>query len=100
TLAEQIGSAIQSALESAVSAEAGLLSLADGLLSDRGKGALQDLATLLPELLLPPERFAFNKPCAGDRKCFWSEVDFRHVHAVRAALGGKVNDVLLSVVVR
>ena len=100
TLAEQIGSAIQSALENVVAAEAGLLSLADGLLSDRGKNALQDLATLLPELLQPPERFPFNKPCSGDRKFCWTEVGFSEVKAIRAALGGKVNDVLLSVVVR
>jgi diacylglycerol O-acyltransferase len=83
-----------------VAAEAGLLSLADGLLSDRGKGALQELATLLPELLQPPERFPFNKPCSGDRKFCWTEVDFSQVQAIRAALGGKVNDCILSVVVR
>ncbi|MGD0775251.1 MAG: wax ester/triacylglycerol synthase family O-acyltransferase [Candidatus Solibacter sp.] len=100
TLTEQIAGAIQSALENVVAAEAGLLSLADGLLSDRGKNALQELATLLPELLQPPERFPFNKPCSGDRKFCWAEVDFSHVQAIRAALGGKVNDVLLSVVVR
>ena len=100
TLAEQIGSAIQSALENAVAAEAGLLSLAEGLLSDRGKEALQELTTLLPELLRPPERFPFNKPCSGDRKFCWAEVDFHDVQAIRAALGGKVNDCILSVVVR
>jgi len=100
TLAEQIGSAIQGALENAVAAEAGLLSLAEGLLSDRGKDALQELATLLPELLKPPERFPFNKPCSGDRKFCWAEVDFSDLQAIRAALGGKVNDCILSVVVR
>lgn len=100
TLAEQIGGAIQSALENAVAAEAGLLSLAEGLLSDRGKGALQEFATLLPELLKPPERFVFNKPCSGERKFCWTEVDFREVQAIRAALGGKINDCILSVVVR
>ena len=100
TLAEQLGSAIQGALENAVAAEAGLLSLADGLLSDRGKTALQDLATFLPELLQPPERFPFNKPCSGDRKFCWAEFDFAKVKAIRAALGGKVNDCILSVVVR
>ncbi len=100
TLGEQIGGAIQSALENVVAAEAGLLSLAEGLLSDGGKSALQDLATLLPELLLPPERFPFNKPCSGERKFCWTEVGFDQVQAIRAALGGKVNDCVLSVVVR
>jgi diacylglycerol O-acyltransferase / wax synthase len=100
TLTEQISGAIQSALENAVAAEAGLLSLADGLLSDRGKDALSELATLLPELLQPPERFCFNKPCSGDRKFCWSEVEFNQVQAIRAALGGKANDCILSVVVR
>jgi diacylglycerol O-acyltransferase len=100
TLAEQVGGAIQSALENVVAAEAGLLGLAEGLLCDRGKNALQELATLLPELLKPPERFPFNKPCSGDRKFCWTEVDFSEVQAIRAALGGKVNDCVLSVVVR
>ena len=100
SLAEQVASAVQSALENAVAAEAGLLSLADGLLSERGKNALQELTTLLPELLQPAERFPFNKPCSGDRKFCWAEVEFSQVHAIRAALGGKVNDVLLSVIVR
>ncbi|MGA3018847.1 MAG: wax ester/triacylglycerol synthase family O-acyltransferase [Bryobacteraceae bacterium] len=100
TLAEQVGGAIQSALENVVAAEAGLLGLAEGLLSDRGKNALQSLAALLPELLKPPERFPFNKPCSGDRKFCWAEVDFSEVQAIRAALGGKVNDCILSVVVR
>jgi diacylglycerol O-acyltransferase len=100
TLAEQVAGAVQSALENVVAAEAGLLGLAEGLLSDRGKTALQSLATLLPELLKPPERFPFNKPCSGDRKFCWAEVDFSEVQAIRAALGGKVNDCILSVVVR
>ncbi len=100
TLAEQVGNAIQSALENVVAAEEGLLSLAEGLLGDRGKNALQELATLLPELLKPPERFPFNKPCSGDRKFCWTEVDFSQVQAIRAAVGGKVNDCILSVVVR
>src|ERR1035441_2076470 len=98
TLAEQLGNAIQGALENVVAAEAGLLSLADGLLSDRGKTALQELATFLPELLQPPERFPFNKPCSGERKFCWAEVDFSEVQAIRAAPGGKGNDCILSVV--
>jgi diacylglycerol O-acyltransferase len=100
TLTEQISGAIQSALENVVAAEAGLLSMADGLISDRGQNALQELATLLPELLQPPERFPFNKPCSGDRKFCWSEVDLSQAQAIRAALGGKLNDCILSVVVR
>jgi len=100
TLAEQVSGAIQSALENAVAAQAGLLSLADGLLGDHGQKALQELGTLLPEVLKAPERFSFNKLCSGDRKFCWTEVDFAEVQAIRAALGGKVNDCILSVVVR
>ena len=100
TLAEQVSHAIQSALENAVAAEAGLLSLAEGLLSERGKSALQELTTLLPELLQAPERFPFNKPCSGDRKFCWAEIEFSKVQEIRAALGGTINDCVLSVVVR
>jgi len=83
-----------------VAAETGLLGLAEGLLSDHGKTALQELGRLLPEWLRPPERFPFNKPCSGERKFCWTEADFGDVQAIRAAVGGKVNDCLLSVVVR
>jgi diacylglycerol O-acyltransferase len=100
TLAEQVGSAIQSALENAVAAEAGLLSMTEALLSDSGKNALQELTALLPELLKPAERYVFNKPCSGERKFCWVDIDFGELQAIRAALGGKVNDCVLSVVVR
>jgi diacylglycerol O-acyltransferase / wax synthase len=100
SLTEQVSGAIQSALENAVAAQAGLLSLTEALFSDRGKSALQQLTALLPEWLLPAERFPFNKPCSGDRMFCWAAVDFAEVQAIRAALGGKVNDCILSVVVR
>jgi len=100
SLTDQVSGAIQGALENAVAAEAGLLSLAEGLFSEGGKRALQQLGTLLPELLRPAERFPFNKPCSGDRKFCWTEADFEEVRAIRVALGGKVNDCILSVVVR
>jgi diacylglycerol O-acyltransferase len=100
TLAEHVGGAIQSALENAVAAEEGLLSLANGLLSNNGTSALRELAKLLPEWAHPAERFPFNKPCSGDRKFCWTEVDLSEVKAIRAVLGGKINDCILSVVVR
>src|ERR1039458_8773751 len=55
---------------------------------------------MIEQLEIPPRRFPFNKPCSGDRKFCWTEVEFSKVQSIRAAVGGKVYDCILSVVVR
>jgi diacylglycerol O-acyltransferase / wax synthase len=100
SLTEALASAIHSSLENLVAAEAGLLDLAQGLLTDRTQQGIKGLVTLLPEFAAPVERLPFNRPCGGIRKFCWAEFDFADVKAVRAAVGGTVNDVILTVVTR
>jgi diacylglycerol O-acyltransferase / wax synthase len=55
---------------------------------------------LLPELAVSVGRLPFNKACSGDRKFCWAEFDFADVRAIRQSVGGKVNDIILTVLTR
>ena len=100
SLTEALASAIQASLENMVAAEAELLEVAEGLFSERTQEGLKGLVTLLPEIASPVERLPFNRPCGSARKFCWAEFDFADVKAIRAAVGGTVNDVILTVVTR
>ncbi len=96
--AAAIASGLRASLEHLIDAEAAALEIAHSVLSE--PGTLEALVGLLPELLGAVERLPFNKPCSGDRKFCWTEVDFSEVQAIRAVVGGSVNDVVLTVLVR
>lgn len=100
SLADAIASAIHSSLENLVAAEAGLLGVAQRLVSEGSQQVLQGLVSLLPEIATPVPRLPFNKPCGGERKFCWAEFDFADIKAIRTAVGGTVNDVILTVVTR
>ncbi len=100
SLTEALTSAIHGSLENLVTAEAGLLDIAQSLLTQSTQEGLAGLATLLPEIAAPLQRLPFNKPCGGVRNFCWAEFDFADVKAIRAALGGTVNDVVLTAVTR
>jgi diacylglycerol O-acyltransferase len=100
SLTDAIAGAIHSSLENMIAAEAGLMDIAQGLLSDRTQQGIQGLVKLMPEIASPVERLPFNRPCGVERKFCWAEFDFADVKAIRAAAGGTVNDVFLTVVTR
>ena len=100
SLADALASAVHSSLQSVIAAEEVLLDCARSLTSERTQNALQELLALLPELAASAERLPFNKPCGAERKFCWTEVDFDDAQAIRANLGGKLNDVILTVVTR
>lgn len=100
SLTDAIASAIHSSLENLVAAEAGLLDIAQGLLNDSTQQGLQGLLALLPEIATPVKRLPFNRPCGSERKFCWAEFDFAEIKAIRNAVGGTVNDVILTVVTR
>ena len=100
SLADAFASAVHSSLENLIAAEAGLLDLTQSLFTDRVQNGLQQLLGLLPELAAPIQRLPFNRLCDGDRLLCWAGFDFADVQAIRAAAGGKVNDVILTVLTR
>src|SRR5208337_3786617 len=63
----------------------------------RALSGLQRLVDALPQVLGSLERLPFNRPCSGERKVAWSEHSFTDARAIRTALGGTVNDVVLTV---
>jgi diacylglycerol O-acyltransferase len=100
SLADAIGEALYSTLQSLIAAEACVLSMGQVLFSERAQKGLEGLSSLLPELAASSQRLPFNKPCGGERKISWAEADFACVKAIREALGGTVNDVILTIVSR
>lgn len=100
SLVDAAASGVFSTIENLISAEARLCSVALDLASERMRNGLKGLVTLIPELAMSIERLPFNKPCGSERKFCWAEFDFSEVRAIRAAEGAKVNDVILTVLMR
>jgi WS/DGAT/MGAT family acyltransferase len=51
----------------------------------------------MPFLMQPAPRTPFNAPLSGERQFAWAQFSFAEVRAVRATLGGTVNDLVLAV---
>jgi diacylglycerol O-acyltransferase / wax synthase len=100
SLADALASAVHSSLQSMIAAESILLDFAQGLLEQKAQDAWEKLMGLLPELAASSERFAFNKPCTGNRNFCWTEFPLADVQAIRESLGGRINDVVLAIVTR
>jgi diacylglycerol O-acyltransferase len=98
TIVEALASAVHSSLKNMLAAEAALLDLGQALLTERMQTGLQELLKLAPEWAKPVERLPFNRPCRGERKFCWTEIDFATVQAIRQHFGGTVNDVVLAIV--
>ena len=55
------------------------------------------MSTSLPYVLQPAPRTPFNNPVSGERSFAWVEVPFAEIRAMRNAIGGTVNDLVLTV---
>ena len=74
-----------------------LVSLAQALVTEPMHEALPGLGRLLPALAAPASLLPFNRSCSGERRVAWSTFSFAEARAIRAALKGTVNDVVLTV---
>ena len=63
----------------------------------RTRAALRSLESAQPYLTNPVSRAPFNKPLTRERRLACSEFSFAEIRAIRAACGGTVNDVVLTV---
>jgi diacylglycerol O-acyltransferase len=63
----------------------------------RTRIALRSLEATQPYLTNPVARAPFNKPLTRERTVACSEFSFAEIRAIRAACGGTVNDVVLTV---
>ena len=77
--------------------QTGLLNLTQAVTSGQTAASLPDMSRMLPGLAAPAPLLPFNRPCSGERKLVWSTFSFAEARAIRGALGGTVNDVVLTV---
>lgn len=97
SLGEALVSGLHGALRNMIAAEEVILDFGQGLFTERTQQGLIELGPLLPELAASGDRFPFNKPCGGERKFRWTEFPLEGAKAIKNALGGTVNDVILTV---
>ena len=96
---DEISGIVHNTLDSLIATESGVLGFAQAVLGgpkQKGRKAIR----FLPELLVSVERLPFNKPCGEGRKFCWAEFDMAEVKAIREALGGRVNNVILTMLTR
>ena len=76
----------------------GLLNLLQTGLKPTARPNQQPAQDPLATLAKPVSVMPFNHPLSGEQEISWSTFPFKHARAIRAALGGTINDVLLTVV--
>jgi diacylglycerol O-acyltransferase / wax synthase len=97
-LVDGLSSVWADAAERVVGAQLTILRLAQAFIGDSGKVTAKALLGTIPELIRPTEKLPFNKPCSGVRGYCWTKFPFGEARAIRSALGGTINDVVLTVV--
>ncbi len=63
----------------------------------QSRAVLRAVETIVPYAQVPVTRAPFNRPLTGGRKVAFCEFSFQEIRQVRAAVGGTVNDVVLTV---
>jgi diacylglycerol O-acyltransferase / wax synthase len=76
--------------------QTGLLNLTQALTNEQSCQSMRETSGTIPQLASPVTLLPFNRPCSGQRKLVWSTFSFAEARAIRAALKGTVNDVVLT----
>ena len=66
--------------------------------AERAQQISRAMAASMPTMLQPAPRMPFNGTVSNQRAVAWVQFSFAEVRAVRAVLGGTVNDVVLAVI--
>jgi len=66
--------------------------------SERARQVMNAVTTTMPTLLQPAPRMPFNGPLSPERQFAWAEISFADIRYIRSALGGTINDVVLTVI--
>lgn len=74
----------------------GLLNLTQALTNQTVRASMQQISGEMPRLATPATPLPFNAPLSGERRLVWNTFSFAEARAIRAALGGTVNDVVLT----
>ena len=97
---DRLSSVVHNTLGGLIATERGLLGFAQALFGEMKQDGSKGFLNILPEFLMSVERLPFNKPCGAGRKFCWAHFDMAEVSAIREAVGGRVNDVILTIVTR
>ena len=76
--------------------QGGLMYMASTLAKPETVESLPQISEVLPAVMAPPPMLPFNGKCSGERRLAWSKFSFADARAIRNALGGTVNDVVLT----
>jgi WS/DGAT/MGAT family acyltransferase len=76
--------------------QTGLMHLTQAFANPQSLGILPHLGGVLPAVTAPPNMLPFNGPCSGQRTFAWCDFSFAEARAIRGALNGTVNDVVLT----
>lgn len=74
----------------------GLVNLSKALSDEETRRAMKELENDLSGFAAPAKLLPFNRQCSGEKRLAWSVFSFAEARAIRAALGGTVNDVVLT----
>ena len=77
--------------------EAAFDALRPNVMAERTREMMSASSATLPVSIIPAPRTVFNRPVGGDRGFAWAQFAFPTMRAVKSALGGTVNDVVLTV---
>ena len=74
----------------------GLLNLTQALTEQTSRDAMKNISGEIPKIMRPAERLPFNGPLSGEKRMVWNTFNFAEARAIRGALSGTVNDVVLT----
>lgn len=74
----------------------GLLNLTQALTEQSSREAMINISGEIPKILRPAERLPFNGALSGEKRMVWNTFNFAEARAIRGALSGTVNDVVLT----
>ncbi len=89
--------AMQEGMNRMLEAQGGLMYMISNLANSQTAETLPHLSGVLPAIAAPPPILPFNGECSGERRLAWSEISYSEARAIRTALNGTVNDVVLTV---
>jgi diacylglycerol O-acyltransferase / wax synthase len=64
----------------------------------RDRKVADAFASTAPTLLRPAPRTPFNRPISPRRQFAWAQFPFSEIREIRSALGGTINDIVLTVI--
>ncbi len=74
----------------------GLLNLTQALTDQTSREAMKNISGEIPKILRPASPLPFNGQLSGEKRMVWNTFSFAEARAIRGALGGTVNDVVLT----